>query len=472
MSDSASEAAASVPPAAPPALAAGGLVAGGVHATMFALALPALLEQLLTFFVGFYDTWLSGEISAAATDAVGLATYVDWLGGMLFRLVGIGAAAIVARHWGAGEFDDANRTTNRALALASVMGLAVSALMYLAAPLFTMLLGMQGESREIAIYYLRVDSICYSFLSFTFVGGAILRASGDMRTPMFIYALVGILNVIAATAYVYGFGPIPKFGVNGIVMGTVTARIFGGVLIVAGFARGFGRLRLVLREWRLRGEMVARIMRTGVPAAADGALTWVGIFLFLMVVARGNGAVADDVSLAAHFVGIRVEALTYLPADAWGFAAAAMVGQALGAGDPQRAKRAGHAGALQCSLLAGAMTVVFYLAAQPIYHFMHKDPQVVAIGIPAFKLLALFQIPLVVGTVYVHALRGAGDTRFPLWINLVGIFVVRLPLAYICGVLLNGGLFGAWVGMCSDLGIRAVLAGIRYVRGKWIVIQV
>jgi len=469
MSESASEASA---PAAGSALASQRVVAGGVHATMFALALPALLEQLLTFFVGFYDTWLSGEISAAATDAVGLATYVDWLGGMLFRLVGIGAAAIVARHWGAEEFEDANRTTNRALALASVMGLAVSAFLYAAAPMFTMLLGMQGESREIAIHYLRVDSICYFFLSFTFVGGAILRASGDMRTPMFIYALVGIVNVIAATAYVYGVGPIPKFGVNGIVMGTVTARIFGGVLIVAGFARGFGPLRLELREWRLRGEMVSRIMRTGIPAAADGALTWAGIFLFLMVVARGTGGVADDISLAAHFVGIRVEALTYLPADAWGFAAAAMVGQALGAGDKRRAKRAGHAGALQCSLLAGAMTIVFYLAAEPIYHFMHKDPQVVEIGIPAFKLLALFQIPLVVGTVYVHALRGAGDTRFPLWINLVGIFVVRLPLAYLCGVLLHGGLFGAWVGMCSDLGIRAIMATAWYIRGRWMAVEV
>jgi len=341
-----------------------------------------------------------------------------------------------------------------------------------AAPFFTMLLGMQGESREIAIHYLRVDSICYAFLSFTYVGGAILRASGDMRTPMLIYAIVGVVNVIAATAYVYGIGPIPKFGVSGIVMGTVTARIFGCALILAGFARGFGRLRLVLREWRLRGEMVARIMRTGIPAAADGALTWAGIFLFLMVVARGNGDVADDISLAAHFVGIRVEALTYLPADAWGFAAAAMVGQALGSGDKQRAKRAGHAGALQCSLLAGAMTIVYFFAAQPIYHFMHKDPQVVEIGIPAFKLLALFQIPLVVGTIYVHALRGAGDTRFPLWINLVGIFAVRLPLAYICGVLLRGGLFGAWVGMCSDLGIRAIMATVWYVRGRWTALKV
>jgi multidrug resistance protein, MATE family len=79
------------------------IVTGGIQWTLFALALPALLEQLLTFFVGFYDTYLSGQISAAATNAVGLATYVDWLGGMLFRLVGIGAAALVARHWGAGD---------------------------------------------------------------------------------------------------------------------------------------------------------------------------------------------------------------------------------------------------------------------------------------------------------------------------------------------------------------------------------
>jgi MATE family multidrug resistance protein len=466
MSESVSEAA---PPSSP---ATRSIVTGGVHATLFALALPALLEQLLTFFVGFYDTWLSGRISAAATDAVGLATYVDWLGGMMFRLVGIGAAALVARHWGAGDFEEANRTTNRAMALVSVMGVVVSLFMFAAAPLFSLLLGLQGETRAIAIHYLQVDSLCYFFIGFTLVGGTILRAAGDTRTPMFIYALVSIVNVFAAYSFVYGLGPIPAMGVRGIVTGTVVARVFGGLLIMAGFARGFGSLRIVLKEWTLRGETVARMMRIGIPAAADGAMAWAGIFLFLMVVSRGRGGDADPIALAAHFLGVRVEALTYLPADAWGFAAAAMVGQALGAGDPERARRAGHAAALQCSLLAAVMTVVYFFAARPIYEFMHSDPEVVQIGIPAFKLLALFQIPLVVGTIYVHALRGAGDTRYPLWINLIGIFVFRLPLAYLFGVLLHGGLFGAWVGMCSDLGIRAVLASVRYVRGRWIVIEV
>jgi multidrug resistance protein, MATE family len=460
MSDSPSEA-----PVAKPTQS---IVTGGIQWTLFALALPALLEQLLTFFVGFYDTYLSGQISAAATNAVGLATYVDWMGGMLFRLVGVGAAALVARHWGAGDIREANRTTNRALAIVSVMGLLVSVVLYLAAPLFTDLLGMTGEARGIAIHYLHVDALCYFFTGFTLVGGAILRASGDTRTPMLIYVFVSVFNVFAAYSFVYGLGPLPGMGVSGIVIGTVCARVFGGLLMVGGYARGFRGLKLSLRQWTLRGETVSRILRIGIPAAADGALAWIGIFLFLMVVSRGTSGVSDDVSLAAHVVGVRIEALTYLPADAWGFAAAAMVGQALGAGDPERARKSGHAAAFQCSVLALVMTVLYYAAARPIYAFMHSNPQVVEVGIPAFKLLAVFQIPLVVGTIYVHALRGAGDTRYPLWINLFGIFVVRLPLAYVFGVVLKGGLFGAWIGMCSDLGARALMAWARYVRGKWI----
>ncbi len=338
-------------------------------------------------------------------------------------------------------------------------------MLYLAAPLFTDLLGMKGEARGIAIHYLHVDSLCYFFTGFTLVGGSILRASGDTRTPMLIYVIVSVFNVFAAYSFVYGLGPLPGMGVSGIVIGTVCARVFGGLLMVGGYARGFRGLKLSLKQWTLRGETVSRILRIGIPAAADGALAWIGIFLFLMVVSRGTSGVSDDVSLAAHVVGVRIEALTYLPADAWGFAAAAMVGQALGAGDPNRARKSGHAAAFQCSVLALVMSVLYYVAAGPIYAFMHSNPQVVEVGIPAFKLLAVFQIPLVVGTIYVHALRGAGDTRYPLWINLFGIFVVRLPLAYLFRVVLKGGLFGAWIGMCSDLGI-AGRTGVGPVRPR------
>jgi putative MATE family efflux protein len=458
----------SEPPAAPSVVLAQRLIEGPIHSTLFLLALPTLLEQFLTFFVGFYDTYLSGEISAAATSAVGLASYVGWLAAMIFRLVGIGGSALVARLWGAGDLAEAVRTTNRALALASVMGLFISAGLFAAAPLFADLLGLNAAAREISIHFLRIDALSYVFYGSMLVGAALLRATGDTRTPMLILAVVSLVNVVASYCLVYGIGPLPPMGVRGIVTGTLIAKLAGSALMLAGYARGFRGLKLDFSEWMLWDATVRRIVRIGLPAAVDGAFAWCGMFAFLMIVSRVGAVGERDAVFAAHVVGVRIEALTYLPADAWGFAAAAMIGQALGAGDPGRARRAGHAAVLQCGLLGAAMSLLYFFAAEPIFSVMHGDPLVVRTGVPAFRLLALFQVPLVVATVYVHGLRGAGDTRYPLLINLLGVFGVRLPLAYLCGIMLHGGLIGAWVGMWADLSVRAMLAAARFIRGRWV----
>ena len=128
----------------------------------------------------------------------------------------------------------------------------------------------------------------------------------------------------------------------------------------------------------------------------------------------------------------------------------------------------GHEAATQCSLLGLIITGVFYFGATAIYGVMHDDPAVRAVGVPAFQMLAFFQVPLVLSIVYVFALRGAGDTRYPLWISLAGVLGLRLPLAWYCGVVRDGGLIGAWIGMCADMAFRALLVSIRYARGRWV----
>ena len=130
-------------------------------------------------------------------------------------------------------------------------------------------------------------------------------------------------------------------------------------------------------------------------------------------------------------VGIRVEALTYLPAVAWAAAAATMIGQSLGAGLPDRARRAGHEAVLQCGVLGVVITAAFYFGAEPIYRAMHNSEAVIAAGVPAFRMLALFQLPLVAGIVYVGGLHGAGDTQVPMWITLFTTLFVRLPMAWV-----------------------------------------
>ncbi|MBL8848758.1 MAG: MATE family efflux transporter, partial [Planctomycetaceae bacterium] len=156
-----------------------------------------------------------------------------------------------------------------------------------------------------------------------------------------------------------------------------------------------------------------------------------------------------------------------LPAVAWAAAAATIIGQSLGAGLPDRARRAGHEAVLQCGVLGVVITLVFYFGAESIYRGMHNSEAVITAGVPAFRMLALFQLPLVAGIVYVGGLRGAGDTRVPMWITLFTTLLVRLPAAWLCGVVLNGGLYGAWIGMCLDMLLRGVLVAWRFWRGGW-----
>lgn len=455
---------------------------GTLNRTVFLLAVPVLCEQFLSYLVTMTDTWLSGRISREATMAIGLASYVSWLASMLFALVGTGTTALVARNWGAGEFDEANRVANRSAALAATMGLAFYGVIYSAAPFLVGLLGLTGDPAVIGIRYLRLDGVGHIFYAVTLVLAAALRGSGNMRTPMAILGVVSVLNAVVSAALVFGVDAhtgggtpivlLPAIGVDGIVVGTVVARVCGCLLMLGVYSRGVAGLKLSRQELLIRGPIVRRILAIGAPAALDGAFLWTAQFLFLMIVSHLDSGPRGDAIFAAHVVGIRVEAITYLPAVAWGAAAATLVGQSLGAGNPQRAIQAGHTAARQCGVLGAVMMLVFFFAAGPIYRFMHQDPGVAAEGISALRLLGLAQIPLTLEIVYVASLRGAGDTRTPMFINILGMTAVRLPLAWLFGYYLGGGLVGAWVGMVTDLAFRSALVSWRYARGKWVHIDV
>ncbi len=447
---------------------------------MFHLAWPVFVEQLLNFLVGFTDTYLSGWISKEATTAVGLAAYVGWLASNIFSLVSTGTVAVIARHWGAGEFDAANKAMNRALAIAVFVGLLVYGLIYFAAPWYAWLMKLEGDTAAMVVRFLRIDGSGYLFSCLTVAGAAALRGTGQMRVPMFVLVVVNVLNLIVTTL-LSGVGPaewfsasldwlgLPRLGLDGIAYGTLVARVVGGVLMLGVLSSGRFELKLSPSEVSLRGEHARKILRIGLPAGVDGMLRWLGQLGFLMIIARlSTDPEQQTAILAAHSIGMQVEAISFLPACAWGLAAATLVGQSLGANLPERARLGGHEAVKQCGLLAIGLTVIFFFAAQPIYHLMHQDPQVHSVGVPAFQFNALFQIPLVVAIVYTFALQGAGETRQPMIVSLIGVLGIRLALAYLFGIVFDGGLLGAWVGMCCDNTVRALLVAWLFRRGRWI----
>src|SRR5262245_9024874 len=437
------------------------------------LAIPALGEQALNFCVSLFDTWLAGQVSTGEhgvgvyTTTVGIAGYISWLATLIFSLVGTGTTALVARARGAGDFEQANRFANRSLTLAGGLGLVVYVILFLLAPVYADMQQMRGEAYRVAVGFLRTDAFGHIFFSYCLIGSAALRGAGDMRTPMYVLGFVNLLNMIAASTLVFGLGPIEPWGIDGIVTATVSARICGGLVMLAVLARGVHELKLRLDYLIPHAEDIRRILVIGIPAAVDGILMWSGQWMFLMIIARLGDGSQEQAFTAAHMIGMEAEALTYLPATAWGYAAATLVGQSLGARDPVRAVRLGNEAARHCIYVAVAGALVYLLGAHLIYGVMTTEPAVRGIGVPALRFLSWYQIPLAVMVVYIHAIRGAGDTRAVMCINVIGVLGVRLPVAWFLGIVCRGGLIGAWSGMCVDILFRMIAATIYYRRGRW-----
>jgi putative MATE family efflux protein len=438
-------------------------------------------EQALNALVTWNDAFLAGRISAEATGAVGVAGYIGWLMTMLFWMADMGAAAIVARAVGAGDDLEARRATNQACLLAIALGAAGTLMVQLAAPGFARLLNMHGPAEAIAVGFMRIDSLGYTGASISFALAACLRGAGDTRTPLIVLGGVNVVNCVVTWLLTFGAGPLPACGVAGIAWGTVIARWSGAAWMLAILQRrGAGRrprpagrespahrLRLHAGLMRPDGALLWRILRVGVPAAADGALTFTGHFVFMTIVTRVPSLYPPAVLYAAHIVGIRIESLSYLPATAWAVAAATIVGQNHGARQPDRARLAARTAARQAAVLLACTGALYLIAAGPLFAFLSGDAAVGECGRPALRALGLVQVPLAFLIVYLGALRGAGDTRVPMVITAVGMALLRLPVSWFGGFVLQWGLVGAWLGMFTDIVVRAALVSRRFRSGAW-----
>lgn len=455
----------------------GSLPAGGVNLQVLMLALPLLGEQAGVFAIGLFDTWLAGRISAEATTAVGVATYLSWMLNALIAIAATGAVALIARSVGAGKQSYANWVANQALTLAIGVGVVAAATAYLIAPAMASSVTRSEAAQDAFITYIRIDAFGYLAWVPTYALLATLKASGDTRTPMLVMLVVNAFNALISAALVYGWFGV-EMGVAGIAMGTTVARTFSFLLLMPVF---MARPRGFFLNWGLlrpKIPILKRLLWISLPAGVERGIMSVTQWAFLVIVgwvAWGDSELLRKVgpdamasaTLAAHTIAMRLEGLGYLPAFAWGMAASTCVGQYLGAGDKQRSMAAGKAAAIQVGLACTAIGASFALFAQPIFTLMHTDPLVREIGVPAFRLLGLVQPFLGIAVCMTYTLRNVGDTRMTMLFTFIASIGLRLPLAWLFGIYLEGGLVGAWLGMWADNLAKFVLSSWRFLHGGW-----
>jgi MATE family, multidrug efflux pump len=453
------------------------------------LAWPVLVQQFLILSVGLYDQFLAGNnapndpnLHIGYQAAQTTANYIAWFISSCAALVSVGATALVARFVGGGDLSSAVRTTNQSILLAIVIGVAGTPLLLAILPWGVHVMGLHGETADSAVRFLRPILTLITCQLVTQAGLACLIGAGDTRTGPVVLSGVAILNIPLAWACFHGFGPIPAMDFFGIGVGTALSHTAGCVAVLAVLARGrYGlilRPRLMLPDFRL----IYRLLRISVPACVDTLS--IGLFqLWFLTLVTALG----DVAAAAHGTAIRCEGMGYLSGQAFATAAAALVGQNLGARKPQAAAHAAWVAlGLGCVTMT-IMGVLFFIFAPDLFRVFsphaHQQP-IVDAGVPVLRLVAFAMPPLSAIIVLTGALRGAGDTRFPILLTWIGFLVIRMPLAYLLtrsvvdlGPLgsvtgWNLGLMGAWIAMFVDLLVRGLLFLGRFVSGRWMRVRV
>lgn len=426
------------------------------------LALPATGEQLLSMMVGLVDTFLVGHLGAAPLAAVGLASQWVFLAATLFSSVAVGSTALIARFIGAEEPAQANQVLRQSIVLGLFMGLVATFLgVSLAGPALK-LLGAQPDVAAMGTRYLRLVACIFFLNNLMFIGNACLRGAGDTRTPMYVMAVVNLLNIVVAWTAINGPFGLPKLGVVGSALGATTAQGVGGILVIAVLLKGRGALRLRLNGLRPDWDLMRRILRVGVPTGVEQLFFRLG----LMALARILSEMGTEV-YAANQVAMNGWSLSFMPGFGFAAAATTLVGQSLGAQDPEMAERRTYT---TYWMGAGLMTLIgllFLAVPSQIMGIFTNDPQIVALGARPLQMVGLFQPVSAAIMIFAGALRGAGDTRYPMLVSAAGIWLVRVPLAYLFGLTFGWGLMGVWGALALDMTVRGALNTRRFLGGRW-----
>lgn len=439
------------------------------------LAWPVLLQNWLMTTVHLSDRLIAGRfqeldmVAQTATQAAQTtANYLGWLLSSFTTLITIGSTALVARMIGARDRRTARQVLHQSLLLSLTFSLVgTTAGLTLLEP-FLAALHLEGVAAEYAAGYLRPLLYALPMLMLGMAGISSLAGAGDTRTGMWILGGVTVINI--PLAYLF----FSWMGFVGIAVGTAVSQVLGGLAVLAVLYVGRAGLRLRLRYLVPRVDLIVRILRVSIPAALDNLSMMLGQLWFL-------GIINDlgDTAAAAHGIALTWEALGFHAGAAFGTAALTVVGQSLGAKQPERAAKGGWVAFGLGAALMSVMGVIFFTCAGPMFRLFCPHPTqeaIVQTGIPALRLIAFGMPACAACIILASALRGAGDTRWPMLFTWVGFFVLRIPLAYLLARPApdgwEWGLLGAWLAMVTDLQVRGLFLLIRYLRGGWKTIQV
>lgn len=440
--------------------------AEAMRSEVWALAWPVIVSFALDSVMGLASMLMVGRLGAEAVGAVGLATQILGAVRAGIAAVGTGTVALVARNIGASDRKSAEEVLKQSV----VFGVLVSTIIAIpviafATPLMA-LFKVKGDMALMGARYLRIVMLSEPFQGVFLMCASALRGAGDTRTPLWIGGIIDIVLIILNYLLIFGKAGLPALGVDGSAYATLIALVIGGALFF--WVLSFEGMVLNFKWERLKPDwqLGKRILRVGNPAAIEQLIIQFGFVAYVAFVASYG-----EKEVAAYFIGVRILALSFLPGFGFSSAAATLVGQGLGAGDYPFSRDAGWVSMRMSIWLMSGLGAVFIVFARQIAALFIDDPTVIDYTVTFMYALGAAQPLMAIDWTITGALRGAGDSHFPLWGSLAGFYGMRLFLTILI-VHHHGSIFWIWWSILADYTVRSVCKVWRFRTEKWMAVQV
>ncbi len=440
--------------------------------TVFALAWPTMLEQLMGTAVQYIDTAMVGSLGTAATAAVGSTTTVNWLIGSTVSAFGVGFLAAISQAHGAGQFERARRAAAQSVLAVLVTGAFFTALTLSLSRMVPVWMRVDASIREMAGRYFFILYTPMLFRTATMIFGTVLRAAGDTRTPMRVGVAVNLINIVLNFLLIYPARTVSLFGtelplwgagrgVIGAAEASAAAVTVGGIAITMALCR-HREISPLGQSIRPDGTILRPCLRIAFPNMLQRFGTSLGYVAFAAMINS-----LGELSTAAHTIANTVESAFYIPGYGMMTAAATLTGNAIGRGDGERLRsQARLILLLEVSMMVVSGALLFAFAPKMVAIFS-RDAAVIVLGGTVLRMVAcsepFYGVPIVIEGM----LMGAGKTVAPFVFNIIGMWGVRIVGTFVCTQLLGFGLISAWACMITHNLLLFVLFIIYYRRGKW-----
>ena len=439
--------------------------------SIFALAWPTMLEQLMQTAVQYVDTAMVGSLGTSATAAVGSTTTVNWLVGSTISAAGVGFLAYVSQAIGAGRPGDAKRAGAQAVLAVLLLGIVFTALTLSLSGLVPVWMQVDEAIRSTASTYFFIIYAPFIFRAATVIFGTVLRAAGDTKTPMKAGIAVNAVNVALNFFLIFETRTVSLFsteitvwgagmGVVGAAVATAIAYAVGGIIIVAVYLR-HPSVSPIGESIKPDPEVLRPCLAVALPNAAQRFATSFGYVVFASMVNS-----LGEIATAAHTVANTVESAFYVPGYGMQSATATLSGNALGAGDGDKMRRQSRTIItleVLMMVLSGGLLFAF---APAMVGLFSDDPEVIRLGAIVLRMVSVSEPFYGVSIVLEGMMQGLGRTGFPFAANVTGMWLIRILGTFICTQMLSLGLVSAWACMILHNLALFVMFSVYYRRGR------